>query len=523
MRIFDIQKGLIHDTKPVRIGLIGSCRVFDAFEYLAVNGLATRCCHVAASTNTLGEALQLLDWASGRLEVPIEFAPYIFDTTQFPERSTTISRIISSVDVMLIEVSDFEQIRCGDFLFQSTYFFRNFVSKYGAALKNWYRALSLSENYSESLIEEALESIIRMVPTHADSIEYIIRNSKIEHATVEETCQYLAKLNKQLNYGLGIVTHFVVPDVESAGMEHRRELVRMIGASTAPNCIPVFNPSMLMDVFGREVVLDKVGRDVYHYAPDFCPTIARNLLDFSKVCLQVKSTRRFRSVTAPDFFNNISALRLKTFGEINELCCALNSDRIDRYGIEESGLYAHYKYLLDQREIVGLDDILVATLILEDLPAFPSYHVRRAGLGELPMLLASGGLNVVAFDPTDTRRRAMSEVIPKIMAQLDDVNFGQIEIAGAEDVPVDGVDPLALGVVVNLKETLSDSDEESIQLARLFSYNAILFSPRYLFRERRELIAQETFVEYVRHEGGYATIKDYPALGLVYCSRSEPF
>src|SRR5262249_8928337 len=84
---------------------------------------------------------------------------------------------------------------------------------------------------------------------------------------------------------------------------------------------------------------------------------------------------------------------------LNALLVTLHRSRLDSLGLEGSGLHSHYALLLERREIVAPRHVATVDLVLRVLPEFQTYHVLRAGLGEVAFLLSAFGRRTLAFDP----------------------------------------------------------------------------------------------------------------------------
>jgi predicted RNA methylase len=85
----------------------------------------------------------------------------------------------------------------------------------------------------------------------------------------------------------------------------------------------------------------------------------------------------------------------------------LHRERLASLGAEQSGLFHHYKVLVERGRLIGFRERGVVDLIERRLPAYQRYCVLRAGLGELALLLAASGRKVVACEPDEARVQAI--------------------------------------------------------------------------------------------------------------------
>lgn len=515
MRVYDIYKTISPSGKATRIAIVGSCRVTDPFEDLVRRGHAAAVASVSAAALTLGEIAQIMEWSCRLRNIPAAFAPVIFDKPEMPKLSLAEVTALTSVEVVIIEISGLTQFRCGDLCLQQNYFYRQFVSRYGAALMPWYRVLSTGVTPSEELIDSTLAALSTLPPDEFETAQTIVRGTSIETWDLSRLQQGLAELALPAGAALGIVTHFVVPGLKGSGMDERHKLIQTVGAAAAMEGIPLFNPSGLVRAHGREIALEDGGKDIYHYAPGFHPVVLRAMLNFADSCgrmnEQVKRNHTEIPVLPPP-----GTMKLAT--QLNEELCDIYEKRLSRLGLEGSGLYEHYNELLSLKEILGMREVGLANLVLYSLPAFTSYHVPRAGLGELPLLLAYEGLQVVAFEPHENRRNAISNLVSEMRSRTLGLPVGNVEIGGALDVPDSPVDPDAICIATLLRPKL---DQEEAFMTGLIRYSALVFEPRSFFRQRETATEQERCVQQLVALGAYTTIRSFPAQNVVFCSRTS--
>jgi hypothetical protein len=518
MRLFDIRRGLLFG-EPLRVAVIGTCRVMDPFEDLVASGKATRLTGVNAAVNTVGEARQLLRWTLGLTEIPTAFSPMVFDQPTVPQRTAAFARALNSADVLLVEISDNKQVRCGAYFLQLTYFFRQFVSRYGAALSPWYRVFSSGGVVSGELIDSTLASLSTLPENEYLQVEDIVRNARLEAWNEEQISTELAAIESPPGCPLGVVTHFLVPDSKGSGMEDRRSAIKSIGGATALNGIQLLNPSFLIRRHGRSVALEKDGKDVYHYAPAFRPTVLDALLEFSRLCINAR-------IAFSEKVNDVSGMAMHHADQTAELAEQLNSmlgefcaERYQALGLEKSGLYDHYKLLMDRREIVNRRTLEIANFVLMDIQEYDSYHILRAGLGELAFLLATEGLNVVAHEPNAYRRNAVSDFAAYLYRHPLRQTDGIVEVGNGVDVPEATSNKASLCIATFLPSTINPTDEAAGKIA-LSSYAGLIFDPRSLFRKRETCDEIDDLLEEITQLGGYTVVKEYSALNLVYCSRT---
>lgn len=449
----------------------------------------------------------------GNSEIPTPLLPFIFhDPEAVPSWTSTQRRIIDDVDVFIIEVSDLRQIRYQSYYFQSQNFVRNFISKYSTVLLPWYRSFSIGEPIGDELVEKALSGIPDLTHDKRNLVESILREARLEPLDVEGVKLAIERLRFSPEAHWIFVSHFVVPGVSGTLMQDRLKLRETLREATETCGVDFFDPSASVAVYGREAALDNGGSDIYHYAKAFQPVIAETLLERCYLDLsRTSATTRSANFAA----GNISLQAVAS--ALNALLVSLHRERLAQSSIDESGLYAHYASLLEQKQIVRQPEIEIVNIILRYLPEFDCYHVLRAGLGEISFLLSVFGRKAVAVDPFMARFLAI------------EAGGNYLEASGflkeGSWRAINGVFPSldrrgrVLAVATQLAITVSPEEEENI-LQELETYDAVLFFPRMLVRPRKEVVEQEALLERFRR-AGFTSIREYAHLNMIFCAKDE--
>ena len=200
---------------------------------------------------------------------------------------------------------------------------------------------------------------------------------------------------------------------------------------------------------------------------------------------------------------------------LDRILVPLHQRRVAELGVDPSGLFDHYKQILDDGRIAarrGVSDL--AHMIVQTLPHFDSYHVLRAGLGELAFVLAGMGLKVLACEAITQRFGAVEAGIRDLTESAPDVaqRVTAIYEAIPEAVPGKGV----LCIAHHLMGFSAEQEDDA--LALLSRYDAILIEPRIFLRLRQTLEEQEAAVEALRSRG-FTSIREFSGLGVVYCAK----
>ncbi len=514
MRIFDVPKGYRGAGRAMRVAVHGSCRVHDPFEALATAGTIIRVWANYLSTSfTLGEVHQMMQHCLGNSDISQPLLPFIFhDPDQLVPWTSAQRRILDDVDVFIIEVSDLRQVRYRNTYFQLQNFIRNFLSRHGSALSQWYRSFSTGAPISDDLVEKALSEMPNLPASDRGLFESILRETRLEPVDVEGAKQIIEKIRFNPAAHWIFVSHFIVPGLSGRLMQDRLKLRETLREATQACDAGFFDPSDPVAKFGKEVALAKGGADIYHYDKAFESTIADALLEqFYSGLPQATAAARSSSF----FASNIAFQAVAS--ALNALLVTFHRERLAQSTIDDSGLHAHYASLLERNQIIHSQEINVVDVILRYLPEFDDYHVLRAGLGEIAFLLSAFGLKCMAVDPFDTRFSAIEAGASYLQrcGVLKEDSWRAMK-GTVPDIDRQGC---VLAVATQLAVTVPPDEEEEI-LKRLEAYDAILFSPALLVRPRNESTEQEVLLDRFRR-AGFTQIRDYPRFNLVYCAREQ--
>ena len=512
MRVFDLVGDANGQRAGTRIAVIGSCRVHEPFETLANNGRAVRVwANASSATHTFGEAQQIVRYTRGEIDVPEALRPYIFFPWELPPRSATERRILETVDSVFVEVSELRQISYDPYFFQANFFYREFVSKYGGPLLPWYRAFSLGQPIGDDLVAEAMEKLADRSADERATIEKVLRSTRIESPDVEAAVAMLDDIMFDRTKHWTLVSHFVVPGMGGTQMKDRVQLIDIVRQAAALRGVAMFDPSVVLEQHGREAVLANGGRDIYHFNPEIYEPVADLLLRAAGLITDRSAEAAAAERAAP---KKISAVAATEF--VNNTLIQLHEGRVATLGVDQSGLYAHYKGLMDMRQIAGSTVGELANLIANLLPRFDRYDVLRAGLGELAFILATMGLRTAAFEQNAKRFAALVAGVEKFGS--DDSELARRLAVGLTIVPDVPKNSRTLAIahhVIGFKP-----EQQDRMLAQLAPYDALLIDPRIFLFPRESDEERDALIEAVRAIG-FTQIREFPKLGIVFCSKPD--
>lgn len=479
MIVFD----LAHSNKTHRIAIIGSCRVRTPILTLKSLGELELLINQPALTHSFLEGRQNMRHAWGEARVPDVFAPYIFETDTSPAPEKYPRKILDEVDTVLVEMCDSRQIRKDEWLFQSNYFSRQFVQKHAAELLEWYRAFSKGKEISSELIETTLEKL-RVSGAATSAAEDILRNARLEMPDRDKVIEDAKSLAADRSKRWIFLSHFVVEDNHGAIMEDRRRLATYVKDAADAVGAEFFNPSRLLAHYGREKVLRGGGTDIYEYDWDFIPIVGEIILNIIRqgVGADLKLPPLSRdSQTSAKPTSSRAQPDAKSGGieqsaeRINKLLVRLHNDRLKTLGLKNSGLYDHFRTLLEAGQVVRPRDIEVARLLADELPLYANYTVLKAGLGVVPLLLALEGLKSTALEVSGPRVEAINAGISAIAVTRKNV-VGKVR-AEIGLLPETAEDGPALCVAVGYVSRGAELERERV-LDQLAQFDALLIEPR---------------------------------------------
>ncbi|MBY0320968.1 MAG: hypothetical protein K2X72_19760 [Reyranella sp.] len=205
----------------------------------------------------------------------------------------------------------------------------------------------------------------------------------------------------------------------------------------------------------------------------------------------------------------------KAAERVDGILMPLHGRRVMELGVDPSGLFDHYKAILDGGHIAnrrGVSDL--AHVIGQSLPRFDAYHVLRSGLGELAFVLSAMGLRVLACEANTQRFAAVEAGVQALEREAPEI--AQQIAALHEAVPSAPPGDNVLCIAHHLMGF--SADQEDAVLALLSRYDAVLIEPRLFLHLRPTIAEQDEAVEAIRRRG-FTFIREFSGLGVVYCAK----
>src|SRR5665213_2445099 len=143
----------------LRVLFVGSCRLRFPISALADRGDAWLFTQGLSATYTAADALQMVDFVLGDLDIPDGLSPYIFNAEKAPSPEILKKVLNGGVEIFLLEVSTDKQFVYGDICLQENFVMLNLVQAHRGAVLDWYREICLGGVADDACIQIALEKL----------------------------------------------------------------------------------------------------------------------------------------------------------------------------------------------------------------------------------------------------------------------------------------------------------------------------------------------------------------------------
>jgi len=505
MLVFDIK---LQGGSTQRVAVIGSCRVRNPLLKLREAGSPDLKWIVSKPplTHSFNEARQIVRYVNREIEIPDVIAPYIFETARTPSLEGYPQDVLSTVDTFIVEMCDLKQVQFRDFYFQNNYFARNFVRKHASELLSWYRNFSRGIAISDDVVAQSVAALQAAGVTVTGTTEAILRDTRIyspDAATISDDAKKLCFDRKKRWI---FFSHFSDPEDDSSVMVERRRLATAVEGAAKEIGAEFFDPSRLLQHYGRHNVLRGNGADIYEYAYEFFPVLGHIMCSIlNEGALGDLDLPRYGTPAGPKAKHTKAKAKTKPAVAVagrttnsdpaaqpgqptldangekaNKLLIGVMKERFEALGLERSGLYPYYKRMLDAGSLIRMGDMKVRDLLRTKAPKFDHYTVLKSGIGSLPLLFAFEGFSVAAADSNPYRTDALRAVARRLAAGRPAVGR-LLTVIDWDGAPSSGIrQGKALAIATGL--AISPKNQADI-LERLSKFDAVLVEPRRLIEE----------------------------------------
>lgn len=509
MRIYDLRHPMIPQTR--RVGVMGSCRVHHPLVELEKTAAVLRVwMDYAVIHNTL-EAKQNIAIVQGEAP-PDVIVPFIFEPPQVVRPLGEGDDLFQSIDTFLVEISDRNIIRAGDWALQVNFLLRNLIQKHPATLFPWYRELTTQGKASAATVDAAVATLRGGGDPFHDQLADLLRFARLERQSHDDIVASVSDLAQQTPGRWIFVSHFTVPGDEGTLITERRQLRDAIREGAKKGGAEFFDPTVLVEAYGREIALAADGADLYEYAAPFNEVVGSTLL---RILHGRPAIPTNEDSTVP-MRKNIPTDPIAAVSTVNRELVALHTKRMAKLGRDESGLYEHYERLLHEASILGSFDESRVSYLAEYLEPFDHYVVYRAGLGELGFALALLGRKVTLWEPNDNRRKAIRETVSALSKRHPEFRKNvRVAEGSLDEIQIDPSEN-TLGVAFSF---LAGDYDEELAAKAVARCNALLVTPR-LFVRTRDAASAETEVRALLRKVGFSSYQFVPLTDALLARRS---
>ena len=388
----------------------------------------------------------------------------------------------------------------------------------------WYNRGVIAKN--AELQQETAKNLIAAFPEdieHPELVVAVLQELRAEHIN---TAEALATLKRLIRRPLGIVTYTFRYMPDGRPIYWPKEFADTVVTTSRELGLPIMEPCALVGVYG---VAKALKSDMRHYRDEFLPILAEETVKFAQYIINggsavFRSTDRHTGIhefpeaaasgkSAEPAISSVST----AIAQVNAVLVGLHKQRLADLGAQESGLFEHYELRLREAdEIADWNVAVLAELICQTLPRFDSYHVLRAGLGELAFVLAAMGMPAVAYEGNAYRYRAIEAGLAALRDREPEI-ASRITI-GQANLPELPAESNVLGIATHLVGYAPEEEDQA--LAKLSHYKAILIEPRIFLRRRPSDDEQRQVIEAVRTRG-LSYVRELPGIGVFYCAKPD--
>ncbi len=503
----------------LRARVLGGVRIHTAMSHLAAAGEAQVVWRGPSMVQTVGEAIQWIEMVEGRRVPPDPLYGLLFGDGARPDATPLLTR---DADVNLIEISDSDEIVFGDWVLSVPAFRSRVVSalpqETGLA---WWRALNRTANpkgkgKAEGAEAEALIAALEAQgdPT-AETLIEIVR-------TAQKAPGEIRTLRKRLGdaIGEGPLPWVVVgpphdPEAADEASQARRALTEMLETACKGSGAHWHDTAGLVARHGTGSVLAGDG-----YAEAFQINLGRYLGLWAHEAFDpAKARAKSRtSAKAPGPAPVLDPAELETQRrQLADELAEAHLPRLQKLGATRSGLHDYYANLIGERATPGNYEVQMMGRLVDHLPAFDTYFVMQAGIGELALWLAMNGRRVVAHELFADRREALQVGIDHLVAKgLLDRSMIDVCPGIAEPVVNDG---RCVGVATSLLLAADDAWKGKAEAFR--GLDALLVEPRLFLRMRSDDGSQAEAIQFLA-DLGLDRARSSPHYAFTQFGRTQP-
>jgi hypothetical protein len=502
---------------PVRVLAFGGCTLGGPFDALAARD--RRFLRAPLSTGgetpgifSFGEIFQLLAVYRGEIDPPPEIRPLIGMEPEFQPVPGAGS--LDVVDAVLVEPSSAYELKFRGYSINRSAVtnlvydpLRHADPELYKLVYHWYEKGLVAGNHD--VRQDRAEKLIARLPER-------LPNPELAAAVLRELVSYptdvpaaMQRLRQEITKPIGVLVYTFRYMADGRPVSWPREFIDTVVKSAEQLGLPMLEPWRVVQAHGVRVAMQE---DLRHYREDFLPAMGIPIGDFAhRVAGEAEPDRRLVTPATPTPTWATEAAKC-----VDSVLIPLHGRRVAELGIDDSGLYDHYKLLLDRGQFATPAVTGLVETIAQSLPRFAVYHVLRAGLGELAFTLGATRRKVVACESEALRFRALQAGLEALGAKVPDVaSFVSSSPEAIPQVSPENANDV-LCVAVHLMGYYRQ-DEQERALEQLSRYSALLIQPRTFLKLRDDPQEQKDAVDALRSRG-FTVLRQLPQ-DLLYCAK----
>lgn len=260
-----------------RVTPLGTCRISNPLRRLAeVGAVELNLDRIFGYVHSTPEILQQIRFLEGEFVLPPELVKYIGPNANH----VRCRRSHETSQVYFVEISSRKVFRIGGVAIQSNHLARVLRSIVGTEdTTNFFLFLA---DGSRAAIEEILG---RHAEAMDDTDRELLRGVSVVRQTSAELSADIAIIREMLPEKAVLVTHVGVKLADGRPLADRDELISEIEDIASGLGIPVYNPTVDLNVIGQVNAMDRDGADLAHYSPHFEQVVSRKLADLGGLSL----------------------------------------------------------------------------------------------------------------------------------------------------------------------------------------------------------------------------------------------
>ena len=261
----------------LRITPIGTCRIHTPLKRGSLRyPIDLELGRNYGFVHTAAEALQLIRFLHGEIDIPAEVAPLVVNGGEIAEYQ---AQSWSPADLHVIEISSAKRLVCGDHAVQINYVSKQFADFFANRERSRNFWSLIRKGHQRELFDFLKEEQTFLLLSRAD--RELLRSLRVEQQSFRAIKTEMAEIVERVGADkLMFVTHVNAKTPNDELIAGRDRLIRWVKLAGEQMGVKVFDPTAAMQDAKQELALEKGGLDLTHYTPTFSDRIYDELHRF---------------------------------------------------------------------------------------------------------------------------------------------------------------------------------------------------------------------------------------------------